>query len=198
MNLSILLAHPRSGSLCHQFAEAAADAAREQGWTVNLHDLYAERFDPVMGDAEAASRQSADPLVERHCAEIGQADGILIAHPNWWSGPPAILKGWCDRVMRPGVAYAFSESDANKGAPVGLLRARAVLAIHTGNMPRAVEEKLLGNPLEVQWHKALFAPCGVKGFRQLSFAPVANATPEQHSLWLAETRGAVRELFPAA
>ncbi|MBM3796131.1 MAG: NAD(P)H-dependent oxidoreductase [Acidobacteria bacterium] len=198
MNLSILLAHPRPGSLCHQLARAAADAACAQGWTAALHDLYAERFDPVMGDAEAASRRSDDPLVERHCAEVATADGIVIVHPNWWSGPPAILKGWCDRVMRPGVAYTFSELDANKGAPVGLLRARAVLALHTGSMPRAVEEKRLGNPLELLWHKALFAPCGVTSFRQLSFAPVANATPEQCDLWLAQTREAVRGLFLSA
>jgi len=45
--------------------------------------------------------------IQRHCAEIRQADGLVIVHPNWWGEPPAMLKGWVDRVLRAGVAYDF-------------------------------------------------------------------------------------------
>jgi len=45
--------------------------------------------------------------IKQHCEEIALVDGIVIVHPNWWGQPPAILKGWVDRVIRPGVAYEF-------------------------------------------------------------------------------------------
>ena len=64
------------------------------------------------------------PEIARHCAEIAAADGIIVVHPNWWGQPPAILKGWIDRVIRPGVAYEFLDGDDGEGVPVGLLKAK--------------------------------------------------------------------------
>ena len=61
------------------------------------------------------------------------AEGIIIIHPNWWGMPPAILKGWVDRVMRPGVAYEFLEGDSGEGVPRGLLRARRAIVFNTSN-----------------------------------------------------------------
>ena len=58
-------------------------------------------------------------------------------HPNWWSQPPAILNGWLDRVVRPGVAYEFRKDDAGRSLPVGLLRARAAVVLNTANVPQA-------------------------------------------------------------
>ena len=49
-----------------------------------------------------------NPIVEQHCGERSAADGYVIVHPNWWAMPPAILKGWIDRVLRQGVAYEFA------------------------------------------------------------------------------------------
>ena len=67
--------------------------------------------------------------VQSHGAEIRQADGIIIIHPNWWGQPPAILKGLIDRVIRPGIAYEFLEGDSGEGVgvPKGLLKAKAAL-----------------------------------------------------------------------
>jgi len=49
--------------------------------------------------------------------KFSEASGIVIVHPNWWGQPPAILKGWVDRVLRPGVAYEFTEGDQGKVSP---------------------------------------------------------------------------------
>jgi len=54
-----------------------------------------------------------------------------VVHPNWWGQPPAILKGWIDRILRPGVAYQFLEGDAGEGVPVGLLKAETALIFNT-------------------------------------------------------------------
>jgi putative NADPH-quinone reductase len=56
--------------------------------------------------------------VQAHCGEIARAEGIIIVHPNWWGQPPAIMKGWIDRVFRPGVAYRFTEDDKGDGVPI--------------------------------------------------------------------------------
>ena len=206
-SVSVIVAHPRPASLCHAIADAVTRALRDAGLAVLCHDLYAEGFDPVMRAKEALSRVSIDPLVEAHCAEIAAAAGIVLIHPNWWSGPPAILKGWADRVLRPGVAYGFSGADANKGAPTGLLkaraptgllRARAVLVFATANMPREVEHKLLGDPLETLWKKSVFAQCGVHTYRQRVFAPVANAAPAQCAAWLEEAARVACDAFACA
>lgn len=86
-----------------------ADAAREEllalEHTVLAHDLYAEGFNPVQPGSEALNTSSDDRLVEAHCSDLARADLILIFHPNWWSQPPAILKGWIDRVVRLGTAW---------------------------------------------------------------------------------------------
>ena len=55
--------------------------------------------------------------------------------------PPAILKGWIDRVMRPGVAYEFLEGDSGEGVPNGLLKAKTALVFNTSNTPEDRELK---------------------------------------------------------
>jgi NAD(P)H dehydrogenase (quinone) len=78
---------------------------------VVFHDLYREKFSPVLPLREVPRDVKLPPLINRHCLEIAEADGIIVVHPNWWGQPPAILKGWIDRVLRPGVAYKFAEGD---------------------------------------------------------------------------------------
>ena len=93
--------------------------------------------------------------------EIAQAQGIVIVHPNWWGQPPAILKGWVDRVLRPEVAYRFREGDAGDGVPVGLLKAKAAVVFTTSNTPRERELASFGDPLETLWKNCIFGLCGV-------------------------------------
>jgi len=111
MNISIILAHPNQGSFNHAIANTAADALRGNGHRVILHDLNQENFPPLLTAPELQGDAKLEPAVSQHCAEIAAADGIIVVHPNWWGMPPAILKGWIDRVLRPGVAYRFLEGD---------------------------------------------------------------------------------------
>src|SRR4051812_20099849 len=99
MRLSIILGHPRSGSFCHAIAATAGAAMTDLGHETVLHDLYAEAFDPIVRPGEFAGGLPDDPLVRLYCQELANADGLVVVHPNWWGGPPAILKGWIDRVV---------------------------------------------------------------------------------------------------
>jgi len=87
--------------------------------------------------------------IKKHCDEIASADGIVIVHPNWWGQPPAILKGWVDRVIRPDVAYEFMEGDSGEGAPKGLLKAKAALIYNTSNTEPQREKDVFGGMFNV-------------------------------------------------
>jgi putative NADPH-quinone reductase len=198
MDILVVLAHPVRASLTGALADASCEALAADGHAVQLHDLDAEGFDPRIAPEELTARSSNDALIERHCAALAAADGILIVHPNWWSQPPAILKGWLDRVVRPGVAYDFRRDEAGRMMPVGLLRARTAVVINTANVPQAAEEAALGDPLETLWRKAVFERCGVRDVRRAVFAPAQTASPEQRAAWCGEARALVRAAFAPA
>jgi putative NADPH-quinone reductase len=134
--------------------------------------------------------------VARHCDDLAAAEGIVVVHPNWWGQPPAILKGWIDRVIRPGVAYEFREGDSGEGVPVGLLRARAALVLNTANTPRERELAAFGDPLEALWKRCIFDLCGVQRVERRTFEVVVTSTPAQRAAWLAAVRDDVARLFP--
>jgi putative NADPH-quinone reductase len=197
MQISVILAHPNPGSFNHVIAHAAAGALREAGHQVHFHDLHAERFDPLLPTAELGAAPSADPLVAEHCRQIVAADGIVIVHPNWWGQPPAILKGWIDRVLRQNVAYKFGTNDKGEGVPVGLLKAQAALVFTTSNTPADREMELFGDPLENLWKTCIFDFCGVKKFHRTNYGVVVISTLEQRKAWLADVARTVGEYFPA-
>src|SRR5512140_1556093 len=113
----VILAHPREGSFNHAIAETVVRILRDSGHEVIFHDLYKEAFAPSLPFEEISRSAQLDPVIQLHCSEISNADGIIVIHPNWWGQPPAILKGWIDRVIRPGVAYEFLEGDTGEGVP---------------------------------------------------------------------------------
>lgn len=197
MRISIILAHPNPSSFNHAIANAAAKALQQSGHETVLHDLYAEQFDPNLPTAEFARDASLPSQIQRHCEEIAGADGIIIVHPNWWGMPPAILKGWIDRVLRPEVAYRFVANDKGEGVPLGLLKARAAIVFNTANTPADREVEAFGDPLEALWKRCVFALCGVRSVHRQTFAVVVTSTLAQRQAWLAEAEKIVECHFPA-
>ncbi len=194
MMICVILGHPRKGSFNHALARAACRALRGAGHQVRFHDLAAEGFDPELSPAEMKGRFSA-PL-RRHLDELARADGFVIVHPNWWGMPPAVLKGWIDRVFRSGVAYRFEEGDSGEGVPCGLLKARAVLILNTSDTARTREEKVFGDPLETLWKNCVFGFCGVKNVKRHVYRIVVTSTPARRARWLADADRRVRACFP--
>ncbi|MBN1321501.1 MAG: NAD(P)H-dependent oxidoreductase [Thermoleophilia bacterium] len=195
MNVSVILAHPTSGSLNHAIAEAAADEVGRNGHEVSFHDLYRERFDPLLpaGEIDADARLPSE--IAAYCEETAQADGFVIVHPNWWGGPPAILKGWVDRVMRPRVAYRFLDGDGGEGVPQGLLKAKTAIILNTANTPPERELSVFEDPLELFWRNCVFDLCGVDDVRRRVFTVVVTSSPEQREAWLLEVRDLVGASF---
>ena len=197
MKISLILAHPNKNSFNHAIAHTAVDTLSRDGHRVLFHDLYEEQFDPIMPSAEIARSAILPPLVEEHCREIVEADGIIVVHPNWWGQLPAILKGWVDRVIRPGVAYEFLEGDQGEGVPHGLLKARTAVVFNTGNTEAIREKEVFGDPLESIWKSCIFDLCGVHDFYRRLFGIVITSTEAQRKAWLAEVEQMLTQVFPS-
>ena len=196
MEISVILAHPRPGSFNHAIAETVVATLEEAGHAVRFHDLYAEAFDPVLPSEEIDRDAVLPPSIGQHCSEIAAADGIVFVHPNWWGQPPAILKGWVDRVLRPGMAYRFAGTDSGEGIPLGLLPARAALVFNTSNTPPQREQEVFGDPLEALWKTCICAFCGIPAFHRRMFGVIVTSTEEQRREWLGEARELTRRMFP--
>jgi putative NADPH-quinone reductase len=196
MKILVLLAHPQPGSFNHALVETAVATIEQSGHDVVFHDLHAEGFDPVVTAAEIPSGGPLAPDVARHCEELAAAEGIVVVHPNWWGQPPAILKGWVDRVVRPGVAYRFLEGDEGKGVPEGLLKTKTAVVLNTSNTERERELAVFGDPLEALWARCVFGLCGVEDVRRRSFGVVVTSSDEERAAWLDEAAEIVRSAFP--
>ncbi len=198
MKISLILAHPDQTSFNHAMAKTVAEVLRTDGHEVHFHDLYEEKFDPLLPAPEIQRDARLPNDIEAHCSEIASADGIIVIHPNWWGQPPAILKGWVDRVIRPGVAYEFIEGDSGEGVPHGLLKARAALVLNTSNTETIREKEVFGDPLEAIWKNCIFDLCGVESFTRRMFNIVVVSTEEERKTWLDEVQLLVRQFVEKA
>jgi len=121
MQTLVVLAHPEPRSFTAAWAGAIVDACRALGQGATVSDLYAAGFDPseraahypghsgvfdVMAEQDqAAAEDRLPPEVEAELARIDAADRIIFHFPLWWFAPPAMLKGWTERVLVHGRAH---------------------------------------------------------------------------------------------
>lgn len=127
MHAHFVLAHPERRSFNAHLVEAGRAALLGAGWTASVSDLYAMAFDPCEGprhfperldparfDVQAeqrhASAEGTLPDVVRSELELlDRADLVVLQYPMWWHLPPAMMKGWFDRVMAYGAAYTSTK-----------------------------------------------------------------------------------------
>ncbi len=196
MIVSVILAHPDKESFNHAIAATAVETLKQNGHDVIFHDLHEENFDPILPFKEFPDDVHLPFEIKKHCKEISDAEGIVIVHPNWWGQPPAILKGWIDRVIRPGVAYEFLEGDKGEGVPNGLLKAKSAIVFNTSNTSTERERNIFGDPLETIWKNCIFDLCGIKVFYRRMFNIIVVSSEEQRKEWLKEVRQILFKYFP--
>lgn len=135
MNVLYVYCHPLPESFHAAIRADALDGLKQAGHAVDLCDLYAEKFDPVMWPEErrdyhdlARNQSRVDGYVQR----LRAADALVMQFPVWSFGPPAMLKGWMDRLLMPGVA--FDLSDPNSAIPL-LTNLKRIAGITTYGRP---------------------------------------------------------------
>jgi len=136
MNALVVYCHPVEGSFCSAMRDAAIRGLQGAGHDVSLIDLAAENFNPVMPANEWKTYIAMDELVpavmERYVNELQQAEIVVFVYPTWWSGLPAQLKGWLERVMLPGVAFRLSSHHKVRPA---LTHMRRIVVVSTYGSP---------------------------------------------------------------
>lgn len=161
MHILIVYAHPRppertfSGAVLEQFKRGAEEA----GHTCEVADLYREGFNPLMSDRDLQQLDGVpmpdDVLKEQ--ARIERADGLCFIFPIWWFGPPAMFKGWLDRVWSAGWAYTFDEKMSGS-----LLDARpCTFLMPTGSRPSRMARQGYDKDLDNVWRNGVLGFCGV-------------------------------------
>lgn len=114
MRALVVYCHPRPQSFTAAVRDVALDGLRDAGAEVRLIDLYAEGFVPAMTSDEHA-RYEDETLnqqgIEAHVADIKWCDTLIFVYPTWWYGMPAMLKGWLDRALVPGVAFEMPTAE---------------------------------------------------------------------------------------
>ncbi len=143
MHALIVLAHPEEQSLSAAMARTAATALSAAGWTVDLDDLTREGFRAEAGRGDltsppdgllqlmyaqeaATANDGYAPDVADQIARLQAADLLITVFPFWWFSPPALMKGWFDRVFANGVAYGHNPYD---DGPLKGTRALAAVAV---------------------------------------------------------------------
>ena len=113
MKILVVHAHPVGDSFSHALFEATKRGLVAGGHTVSSIDLYAEGFGAAMTVDERAAYHSDTPLVSpdvtKYAEMVKTTEGLVFVYPTWWAGFPAVLKGWLDRVMVPGVIFDVVE-----------------------------------------------------------------------------------------
>jgi NAD(P)H dehydrogenase (quinone) len=179
VRILLILCHPQAGSFNHAVAERARETLAAAGHQVLFHDLYQEGFDPVLTAPEYRRGVSFDEQVVAQVKELELCGGLVFVHPEWWGQPPALLKGWVDRVLRPGVAYEPAGEELPEREPVALLGDKSALVLATR------DAGMRSGLLERVWLEGVFAFCGIR-----------NAACQVLHEWLAQVERAVLGRFP--
>jgi putative NADPH-quinone reductase len=188
----VYIAHPYTGSFNHAVYHRVLETLESSGVKIFSHDLYQEGFNPVLTPGELGFDESKDPLVLQYAEELMMSDLLIFIHPNWWGQPPAILKGWIDRVIRPPYAYDYPPELPVGDPPVQKMKGKAGMVFNTSNTPDPRERDYFGDPLENIWKQCVFGFCGIRMVYRKMVRTVADSSPEIRAGWLNEVGSAVR------
>ncbi|HPG29632.1 MAG TPA: NAD(P)H-dependent oxidoreductase [bacterium] len=191
MKASVILAHPYKNSFNHAIYNEVCSTFFENKIEIYKHDLYEERFNPVLSVEELSSDKSVDLLVKKYADELIDTDCIVFIHPNWWGQPPAILKGYIDRIIRPPYAYDFLPDDNGGGLPVKKLKCKCGIVFNTSNTPELRENTYFNDPLENIWKKCVFGFCGIEKYFRKIFRVIADSDDELRRKWLLEVKNII-------
>ncbi len=194
MRVLYLYCHPLPESFHAAIRTKALDGLRAAGHEVDLLDLYADRFDPVL--SEDARRHYHDTNrnqagLEDYIQRLRSADALVVQFPVWCFGMPAMLKGFFDRMIMPGVAFDISDPVRVKPMLGNLKHIAGIvtygrsrwMAIAMGNPPRRIVKRYL------RWFAARRARVDYHALYHMNVATAA-----QRGAFLEKVRAAMARL----
>ncbi len=176
---TVVLAHPDADSFNSATAQAYCEAVRGLGHEVVLRDLYRLGFDPVLKSSEQPrpDRYAMANDVVAELAAIERADVFVLVYPVWFGTPPAILKGYVDRVLGAGFSYgAIRERSRHR-----FMSGKQLLSISTsGNSIQWLDEQGAWFSLRTVFGQYLAQSFSMAGSEHLHLSNIANNMTERH------------------
>lgn len=182
----IIFSHPNPESFNNAIKKTYEEELTQAGHEVRVRDLYADKFDPVLkaSDLEMIQKGSIARDVKQEQEHVEWADVITFIFPMWWQGPPAITRGYIDRVFCNGFAYLEGE----KGVE-GLLSNKKVIIFCTMAAPVDVYEKTgMLKSIKQILDEGICQFCGIKKVEQKYFGLVTSASDAERKKMLDEVR----------
>jgi NAD(P)H dehydrogenase (quinone) len=189
-----LYCHPLNESFHAGIMKEAVAALKAKGHEVDLCDLYAEGFDPIL---TAERRRHYHDItknqagIEDYVRRLQSAEALVLQFPTWCFGLPAMLKGWCDRLLMPGVS--FDLSDPNDVKPM-LTNLKRIVGISTYGRPRWVAWYVGDPPRKIVTR---YLPRLTGGRTKVAYHALYHmniATLEQRQGFIATVKGAMARL----
>ena len=194
MRILYVYCHPLPESFHAAIRAKALTALADSGHAVDLLDLYAEKFDPVLSEEgrrhyHDVSRNQAG--LEPYIARLTAAEALILQFPTWCFGLPAMLKGFFDRLIMPGVA--FDISDPNRVRPT-LGNIRRIVGIATYGRPRYMAFWMSDPPRKIVTRYLRMLTRGRARIRYHACYHMNTATPERLARFRARTLAAMGTL----
>lgn len=197
MKHALIVAHPNPDSFNLTMARAYESAATALGHTVVMRDLYRVGFDPRLGQGEIPRPEGFAPgedvLAER--ALIGDAEVFAFVYPLWFYAPPAMLKGYLDRVFGMGFGYGHGGT-----ANTPLLRGRMMISLTSSGAPEAwIRQTGSWDAVRKLFDQHFAEVCGLALMDHVHFGGITpEITAESVQGCAAEVEAAVRRHFGPA
>ncbi|NUU75666.1 NAD(P)H-dependent oxidoreductase [Paenibacillus xylanilyticus] len=189
----IVYAHPHADSFNRAILNTAVEALEGQGHDVVVRDLYAMEFQPVLSAADTASMR-AGQIPQDIAAEqqyVTDADAITFIYPIWWTGLPAIMKGYVDRVFAYGFAYAAGEAGIEK-----LLKGKKGLIINTHGTPSDIYDQIgMTAGMKMTSDIGIFDFVGIEAVDHLFFGSIGYLDAAAYQSMLEQVKQTVSTKF---
>ncbi|MEO1397684.1 MAG: NAD(P)H-dependent oxidoreductase [Pseudomonadota bacterium] len=108
MKALVVFCHPYGESFSSGILQTVLETLEASGAETRCFDLYKDGFEPGLTETEFTTYLTPKiecPQLNRYIDTLKWCDALFFVYPTWWYGLPALLKGWLDRVLVPGVAF---------------------------------------------------------------------------------------------
>lgn len=188
----IIFTHPNPNSLNNHIKTHLEAHLKSLDHELRTRDLYELNFNPVLSisDMHGQIQGKASEEVKTEQQYIQWADCLTIIHPIWWTGLPAIYKGYIDRVFSYGFAYRYDE-----GVQKGLLNNKQAIIINThGKSHGEYNKSGMSQALSLTSDQGIYKYCGLQVKRHFFFDKADKASVHTIAHWLDEIKTAFSDL----
>lgn len=176
----IINGHPNLSSFNFALAEAYKNGADDSKASVETITIANLDFNPNLKFGYQKRTELEPDLIESW-AKIQRADHLVLIHPVWWGGLPAITKGFIDRLFLPGMAFQYRENSVWWDK---LLKGKTAHIITTLDQPGWYYRLFFGRPSVNQLKKSTLEFCGIKPVKVSYIGIVKTADKIQREKWL--------------